>query len=104
MVEFVRIWRDTPKVVYSRTLEWAQWNATVVRDVVPAEVLALKARAGGHVVLGGSELGSERKIVVMTPEGAKERSVITARFPLERALDALQSWPGGIKNVVEVAS
>jgi threonine dehydrogenase-like Zn-dependent dehydrogenase len=32
------------------------------------------------------------------------RSVITARFPLERALDALQSWPGGIKNVVEVAS
>jgi threonine dehydrogenase-like Zn-dependent dehydrogenase len=32
------------------------------------------------------------------------RSVITDRFPLERALDALQSQPGGVKNVVAVAS
>ena len=32
------------------------------------------------------------------------RSVITGRFPLERALDALESQPGGIKNVVAVAS
>lgn len=32
------------------------------------------------------------------------RSVITARFPLERAIDALKSQPGGVKNVVAVAS
>jgi threonine dehydrogenase-like Zn-dependent dehydrogenase len=32
------------------------------------------------------------------------RSVITARFPLERALDALKNQPGGVKNVVAVAS
>src|SRR5580700_10977031 len=32
------------------------------------------------------------------------RSVITARFPLERALDALQNQAGGVKNVVTVAS
>jgi threonine dehydrogenase-like Zn-dependent dehydrogenase len=32
------------------------------------------------------------------------RSVITARFPLERAMDALKSQPGGVKNVVAVAS
>ena len=31
------------------------------------------------------------------------RSVITGRFPLERALDALKSQPGGVKNVVAVA-
>ncbi len=30
------------------------------------------------------------------------RSVITARFPLERALDALKSQPGGVKNVVAI--
>ena len=59
IVRFARIWRDTPKVVYSRTLERADWNATVVPDVVPEEVLALKARTGGHIVLGGSELGAE---------------------------------------------
>jgi dihydrofolate reductase len=59
MVEFARIWRDMPKVVYSRTLERADWNATVARAVVPAEVLALKAGAGGDLVLGGSHLGAE---------------------------------------------
>jgi threonine dehydrogenase-like Zn-dependent dehydrogenase len=32
------------------------------------------------------------------------RSLITGRFPLERALDALQIHPGGVKNVVAVAS
>ena len=32
------------------------------------------------------------------------RSVITGRFPLERALDALKAQPGGVKNVIAVAS
>ena len=32
------------------------------------------------------------------------RSVITGRFPLDRALDALKNQPGGVKNVVAVAS
>ncbi len=59
VVEFARIWREMPKVVYSRTLERADWNATVVDRVEPAEVLALKAQPGAHLVLGGSELGAE---------------------------------------------
>lgn len=59
MVEFARIWRDVPKVVYSRTLERADWNATVAHDVVPDEVRALKARSGGDLVLGGSGLAAE---------------------------------------------
>ncbi len=59
VVEFARIWRDMPKVVYSRTLDRADWNATVVHDVVPAEVLALKAEPGGDLVLGGADLAAE---------------------------------------------
>ncbi len=59
VVEFARIWREMPKVVYSRTLERAEWNATVVPDVVPAEVLALKAQPGGDLVLGGADLAAE---------------------------------------------
>jgi dihydrofolate reductase len=59
VVEFARIWRDMPKVVYSRTLERADWNARVVHDVVPDEVLALKAQPGGDLVLGGADLGAE---------------------------------------------
>jgi dihydrofolate reductase len=59
VVEFARIWRDMPKVVYSRTWERADWNATVVHEVVADEVLALKAQPGGDLVLGGADLGAE---------------------------------------------
>jgi dihydrofolate reductase len=58
MVEFARIWRDKPKIVYSRTLERADWNTTVVRDVVAEEVMALKAQPGGDLALGGADLAA----------------------------------------------
>ena len=56
MAEFAQIWRDMPKFVYSRTLTTAGPNATVVRDVVPEEVLALKSQPGGDMAVGGAEL------------------------------------------------
>lgn len=56
MVEFAQIWRDMPKIVYSRTLDHADWNATVVSEVVPDEVRALKQQPGGDLSLGGADL------------------------------------------------
>ena len=56
MVEFARIWRDMPKIVYSRTLERADWNTTVVREVDPEEVRRLTAMPGGDMALGGADL------------------------------------------------
>lgn len=56
LVEFAGIWRDMPKVVYSTTLETAEWNSTIYRDVVPEEVEALKAQPGGDMVIVGSDL------------------------------------------------
>jgi dihydrofolate reductase len=58
MVEFARIWRDMPKIVFSRTLERADWNTTVVRDVDPAEIAKLKAQPGGDLALGGADLAA----------------------------------------------
>jgi dihydrofolate reductase len=58
MVEFARIWRDMPKIVFSRTLERADWNAIVVREVVVDEIMELKARPGGDLLLGGAELAA----------------------------------------------
>jgi dihydrofolate reductase len=54
--EFARIWRDMPKIVYSRTLDHADWNTTIVRAVVVDEVMALKAEPGGDLMLGGADL------------------------------------------------
>src|SRR5438445_359752 len=50
MVEFARIWRDMPKFVFSRTLERADWNTTIVREVVPEEIQKLKEQPGGDMV------------------------------------------------------
>jgi len=58
MIEFARIWRDMPKIVYSKTLRQAGWNTTIVRDVVPEEVAKLKAPPGGDLALGGADLAA----------------------------------------------
>lgn len=54
--EFAGIWREMPKLVYSRTLERADWNATVIAEVVPDDIMALKAQPGGDLVIGGADL------------------------------------------------
>ncbi|MYV97240.1 dihydrofolate reductase family protein [Streptomyces sp. SID3343] len=58
MAEFAGIWRDMPKIVYSRTLQQADWNTTIVREVVAEDVLALKAQPGGDLVIGGPDLAA----------------------------------------------
>jgi dihydrofolate reductase len=58
MREFAGIWRNMPKLVYSRTLERVGPNATIVRDVVPEEVRELKALPGGDMVVGGPDLAA----------------------------------------------
>jgi dihydrofolate reductase len=54
--EFAGIWRDMPKVVYSRTLTDAAWNSRIVREVVPEEVRAMADAAPGDLALGGARL------------------------------------------------
>ena len=58
IAEFAGIWRDTPKVVYSRTLQEVGPNATLVRDVVPDDVRTLAARSDGELVVGGAVLSA----------------------------------------------
>lgn len=59
MVEFACIWREMPKLVFSRTLTHADWNTTVVHEVVAEEIMELKSRPGGDLALGGAELAAE---------------------------------------------
>ncbi|MGI5196185.1 dihydrofolate reductase family protein [Streptomyces sp. CA-288835] len=58
---FAAIYRDMPKIVYSRTLPPgpAEGNTTVVPEVVPEEVRALKEQPGGDLGVGGAELAAE---------------------------------------------
>lgn len=56
MAEFAKIWRDMPKYVYSTTLQQAEWNTTILRELVADDVRQLKAQPGGDLALGGADL------------------------------------------------
>ncbi|MEV6827813.1 dihydrofolate reductase family protein [Amycolatopsis sp. NPDC051102] len=59
-VAFAPVWRETPKVVFSRTLEKADWNTRVVGGDLTGTVAALKAEPGADLLLmGGAELAAE---------------------------------------------
>jgi dihydrofolate reductase len=91
---FAPIWRATPKVVFSTTLERADWNATVVRGDLEAEVRALKSLPGKDMQLtGGAELAAalaeknlidEYQVVVhpVVLGGGKRLFPLTDRFSL----------------------
>jgi dihydrofolate reductase len=59
VVEFARIWRDMPKIVFSRTLQSAGWKTAVRHDVDPAEIRELQAQPGGDILVGGAEITAE---------------------------------------------
>ena len=58
LVEFARIWRDTPKIVFSTTLEAVEGNARLVRENALEEVARLKEEPGNDLAVGGAGLAA----------------------------------------------
>ncbi len=58
MLEFARIWKDKPKIVFSRTIGRVDWNSRLVRDDAAKEVARLKALPGFDMSVGGPTLAS----------------------------------------------
>jgi len=57
-LEFARIWKATPKVVFSRTLDKVEGNATLVKDNAAAVVAKLKEEPGKDLAVGGAGLAA----------------------------------------------
>jgi dihydrofolate reductase len=57
-VEFARIWKNMPKIVFSKTLDKVEWNSRLVRDNIAEEIAKLKAQPGKDLSLGGPTLAS----------------------------------------------
>lgn len=54
-LEFARIWRPIPKVVFSRTLQTVEGNARLARDDIATELNRLRDQPGdGVVAIGGA--------------------------------------------------
>jgi dihydrofolate reductase len=59
-LEFARIWRPIPKVVFSRTLSAVTGSARLATDDVATEVGRLRERPGeGVVSIGGADLAAQ---------------------------------------------
>jgi dihydrofolate reductase len=58
VLEFAAIWKDTPKVVFSTTLEKVDGNARLVREGAAEEVARLKEQPGKDLAVGGAGLAS----------------------------------------------
>ena len=57
-LEFARIWKELPKIVFSKTLEKVVGNAMLARDGVAEAVARLKQEPGKDLAVGGAGLAS----------------------------------------------
>jgi dihydrofolate reductase len=58
IVEYARIWKDMPKIVFSKTLNKVEWNSRLVRDDIAGEITKLKALPGKDLDIGGPTIAS----------------------------------------------
>lgn len=58
IVDFARIWRDMPKVVFSRTLTSVDWNSRLERGDPVEVVRKLKAETDGQLEVAGATLAA----------------------------------------------
>jgi dihydrofolate reductase len=58
LADFARIWRRMPKIVFSRSLEKASWDARVINGNIAEEVARLKEQPGNDLLLGGPGIAS----------------------------------------------
>ncbi len=57
-LEFAGIWKNLPKIVFSKTLEKVEGNARLARDGIAEEVAELKEQPGKDLAVGGAGLAS----------------------------------------------
>lgn len=57
-IDFAKAWRKTERIVFSKTLEKVEGNASIRREVDPDEIRKLKNQPGNLLTVGGAGLAS----------------------------------------------
>jgi len=57
-IEYARIWKKKPKIVFSKTLDQVGWNARLVRGNIAEEVNQLKGQPGNDMAVSGAGIAS----------------------------------------------
>jgi dihydrofolate reductase len=58
VVEYARIWRAMPKVVFSKSLHQVEWNSRLFAGDAVEEVARLKSEPGAAMSIGGAALAT----------------------------------------------
>ena len=58
VIAYARIWKEMPKIVFSKTLDRVGWNSRLIRGSIAEEVNKLKAQPGLSMSVGGAEIAS----------------------------------------------
>jgi dihydrofolate reductase len=58
MLDFARIWAETPRIVFSTTLERVEWNSRLVRGDIGDELARLQTEFDGDLDVGGPTLAA----------------------------------------------
>ncbi len=105
-IEFARNWRDTPKVVFSSTIDEVGWNARLVTGDAIAEITRLKAGDGAPMNIGGATLAGAAMRAGLIDEYviAVHPVLVGAGTPFFTALDSrvdldllqTRAFPGGV--------
>lgn len=58
VLEWARLWRAMPKIVFSRTLRSVEWNSRLVRGDAIEEVARMRKSPGKDLAVGGATLAA----------------------------------------------
>ncbi len=105
-IEFARNWRDTPKVVFSSTIDKVDWNTRLVTGDAVAEMTRLKADDGEPMRVAGATLAGAamRAGLVDEYEIVTHPVLVGGGTPFFTALDSwvnlnlveTRTFPGGV--------
>jgi dihydrofolate reductase len=105
-IEFARNWRDTPKVVFSSTIDEVGWNTRLVTGDAVTEITRLKAEDGGPMEIGGATLAGAAMRAGLIDEYllATHPVLVGGGTPFFTALDSrlnlnlveTRAFPGGV--------
>jgi dihydrofolate reductase len=105
-IEFARNWRDTPKVVFSATIDEVDWNTRLVTGDPVAEITRLKAEDGAPMSIAGATLAGAAVRAGLVDEYALVTHPVLSGggTPFSTALDSwvdldlveTRTFPGGV--------
>jgi dihydrofolate reductase len=106
IVDFAQIWRDMPKVVFSRTLQSVDWNSRLERGDPVEVVTKLKAETDGQLEVAGATLAAPivqaglvdeyRLLVAPTAVGGGTPFFPTLPSWISLRLVENRTFPGGV--------